>query len=538
MSNARQRNKTSSADTNSQSAPENVAKKHNKSKGASSPGATGVFWKLLSFLFYASLLAVAALSGWFVHNLVGEMSDVYSKMDHLSQQKGELAKSVDTLQKQVDLLQKTVGRLEFISKDVQEKQLTHDVAIKKGEKEMDQIGVVLKKMQKDLSSVVQDVRGQGERDLLLFEKTTKEKLTELTNSINDEITEFAEMQKASQNEINNIKTKLSSLGEVNSVNEEVKTLKEHTSELQNNFKSNQESIEWLINTVQTQNDEAVTANNDIAKLRIEYDDFKKAVDSQLTVVEDLKEKISRNEESSLNGELDKLVKEHEQLSSTVTDLETNLASSNNDLIKEIKNSKDSIVLRLTPLEKLAFEAEQHLKSIENVKSKFEEYNRRLNAVEEGLAGVKVLSASGDSEIPETLATLKKTQETLSKDIDELRAVIGEFPSTALDFQNLQLEVSSALESHKNQLEELKYDYDQLKNTESAEQLPTDGLRSSVNQLETDLKMLRTAVDSLVAYSVKIETNEKDLQSLKDSLEELKENTEKLQIKFEQIQEAV
>ena len=47
------------------------------------------------------------------------------------------------------------------------------------------------------------------------------------------------------------------------------------------------------------------------------------------------------------------------------------------------------------------------------------------------------------------------------------------------------------------------------------------IRASVGQVESDLKVLRTAVDSLVAYSVKIETNENNLESAKGLLEDLR-----------------
>ncbi|KAM4677254.1 cytoskeleton-associated protein 4 [Discoglossus pictus] len=546
MSNSRQRNKSHPAENSSPPASDNVAKKHNKSKGGAqgaSAGA-GVLWKVFNVLFYVGLIAAAALSGWLIHNLVDEVSQVSRQIEHLSHQKGELAETVDTLHKQVDLLQKTVGRLEFISKDIQEQQLTNDGAIKKGEKEMEQIGAVLKKMQKDLSSVIQDVKGQGDRDLLLFEKTTKEKLTEFTNSINEDISEFTETQKANENEINNIKTQLASIGEFSSLKDQLNLIREHTTGLQNSFQSNQESIEWLINTVEKQTEESATVGKEIDKLRIEHDDLKKDLNGKLTAIEGLKEKLVRNEVGSDKDELEKLLKDYEQLTSAINDLETNFASTNDDLVKEIQSNKDNFELRLTPLEsiveKLNSEESQQLEKIESLKSSLEDYIRRLNAVEEGIVGLKSSSGFGDAGNSETLLNLVEAQQTLSKDIDELRSAVAQFPSTSSELQKLQLEVTSALETQKSQLEELKYDHDQLKsNTGRSDSESSDeALRSSVNQFETDLKMLRTAVDSLVAYSVKIETNEKDLVSMKESVEELQQITDKLQVKLEQIQENV
>ena len=66
----------------------------------------------------------------------------------------------------------------------------------------------------------------------------------------------------------------------------------------------------------------------------------------------------------------------------------------------------------------------------------------------------------------------------------------------------------------------------------------DNLRASVGQVESDLKTLRTAVDSLVAYSVKIETNENNLESAKGLLEDLRNDLDRLFVKVEKIHEKV
>lgn len=66
----------------------------------------------------------------------------------------------------------------------------------------------------------------------------------------------------------------------------------------------------------------------------------------------------------------------------------------------------------------------------------------------------------------------------------------------------------------------------------------DELRSSVSQVDSDLKMIRTAVDSLVAYSVKIENNENNLESVKSSIDDLRNDLERLFVKVEKIHEKV
>ncbi|XP_073477303.1 cytoskeleton-associated protein 4 [Aquarana catesbeiana] len=539
MTGARHR-KANSTDSQPPAVTNDVPKKNPKpSKAGPPPGGSGLLHTLLSIVRYGLLLATAAGIGWLLYTLLEEVSTINSKLLHLSQQKGELADTVHNLNKQMDILQKTVGRVEFISKDIQEKQLSHDNSIKNSEKELDVVGVILKKLQKDLSNVIQDVKDQGERDLVLFEKTMKEKFTELNKSINDDIVDLAEVQKSSQEEINNVKAAIASLRDVSSNTDELKRLKELFSELQASFKSKEESVDWLMSNA-INIDTVTTNSNEISVLKSQYDLLKTNVEEHLATVIELKDKILA-EKFTMKAELDRVLKDFEQLSSSVREIENNYVSTNNDLLKEIENNKDSIELRLKPLES-AIEALNSEKS--SLESSIEEYNRRLNAVEEAFAGLKHLT-SGTSESPEaseTLSTLKEAFEALSQQVQELRSAIVDLPNASPDIQKLQVEVTSAIESHKQQIEDLKYDYDQWKsnlgNAGQSEQVYEGGLKTSITKLESDLKRLREAVDSLIAYSVKIETHDKDLESIKESVEDLKESTDKLQVKFEQIHENV
>ncbi|XP_073506004.1 cytoskeleton-associated protein 4-like [Phyllobates terribilis] len=560
MASARHRNKSNSQESNSQATAGNdVAKKTPKqtpkaNKGSSTSSSSsppssssssrkpGIFSKLLTVLFYVVVLAMSVGAGWLVYHVLGEVALISGKLSHLSHQKGELAETVNTLQKQVDLLEKTVGRVEFISKDIQEKQQRHDTSIKNCEKELDVVGVILKKLQKDLSNVIQDVKDQGERDLDLFDKTLQEKFTELNHSINDDLSDLTEVQKSSQEEINNVKAKIASLGDLNAINVDVKALKDLVSQLKSSFKSKEESIDWLMKNALNVN--SVTVNsNEIEILKNEQENLKRNVEEQMVVVKNMMEKTMSNEDSSLKEELAKVLNEFEQISSSVKEMEGNYISANNDLLKEIKTNRDGIELRLKPLEGSVKELNSQSFSLGTLQPNFEELNRRLNAVEEGITGLKPLSSSdeqGSPEGSETLSTLKKAQQALFQDVDKLKSSIAVLPSVASDFEKLQADMKSALEGHKQQIDGLKTEYEQQKsNLGSPEAAPgIDDLSSSVKKLESDLKMMREAVDSLVAYSVKIETNEEDLRSVKESVEDLKQNNDKLLVKIEQIQERV
>ncbi|XP_073506009.1 cytoskeleton-associated protein 4-like [Phyllobates terribilis] len=384
---------------------------------------------------------------------------------------------------QVDLLEKTVGRVEFISKDIQEKQQRHDTSNKNCKKELDVVGVVLKKLQKDLSNVIQDVKDQGKRDLDLFDKTLQEKFTELNHSINDDLSDLTEVQKSSQEEINNVKAKIASLGDLNAINEDVKALKDLESQLKSSFKSKEESIDWLMKNALNVN--SVTANsNEIEILKNEQENLKRNVEEQMVAVKNMMEKTMSNEDSSLKEELAKVLNEFDQISSSVKEMEGNYISANNDLLKEIKTNRDGIELRLKPLEGSVKELNSQSFSLGTLQPNFEELNRRLNAVEEGITGLKPLSSSdeqGSPEGSETLSTLKKTQQALFQDVDKLKSSIAVLPSVASDFEKLQADMKSALEGHKQQIDGLKTEYEQQEsNLGSPEAAPgIDDLSSSV-----------------------------------------------------------
>lgn len=112
---------------------------------------------------------------------------------------------------------------------------------------------------------------------------------------------------------------------------------------------------------------------------------------------------------------------------------------------------------------------------------------------------------------------------------ELKQSLGELPGTV---ESLQEQVLSLLSQDQAQAEGLP-PQDFLDRLSSL-----DNLKSSVSQVESDLKMLRTAVDSLVAYSVKIETNENNLESAKGLLDDLRNDLDRLFLKVEKIHEKI
>ncbi|KAG8438761.1 hypothetical protein GDO86_005090 [Hymenochirus boettgeri] len=533
---ARHRNKTANSESNSQAPANEVEKKPKSHRGggsSSSPqkSSSGLIWKLLSLVFYAGLVGVCGCSGWVVYNLQDELSQISNSLQHISQQKADLADTVHALQKQVKGLETTVGRLEFISKDIQEKQVSQESSIKKSEKDLDQIGVILKKFQREFSSDIQVVKEQRETDSIHFENAVKEKFTELNNSLNEGIKDVIEVQKASQDEINLLKDKLASLGEFQSIQGELENIKRTTHDLQTSVQSNGDSVQWLMNNAQ--NVDTVTANsNEIQNLRENHNDLKRNLD---VAIEELKGKISNP------SELERFTREYEQMSSSFSEIQIKFDITKNDLLKEFESSTESLEMKLKPIEKiienLSSQSTQQSEEFETLKTNFEEVKQKLTIAEEALVDGKQ-KTSGDAET-EHLTNLKEGLTTLSTEVDTLKSTVADLPNIFEEFEKLQTQITGALEAHKVEYDQFKSNIEENTNKDgSVQQFNVEDITTNIAKLETDLKMLRTAVDSLVAYSVKIETNQKELENMKDSLEVLQQSTDTLMEKLEQIQENV
>ncbi|EPY74051.1 cytoskeleton-associated protein 4 isoform 2 [Camelus ferus] len=317
--------------------------------------------------------------------------------------------------RQVQSLQATFGTFESIVRSSQHKQDLTEKAVKQGESEINRISEVLQKLQneilKDLSDGIHVVKDARERDFTSLENTVEERLTELTKSINDNIAIFTEVQKRSQKEINDVKTKVASLEDSKGYKQDLRALKEVVEEIQTSVKSREKDIEALRSTVQTMESDVYTEVKELVSLKQEQQRFKEAADSEHLTLQALTEKILQAEEtaSRLPEEIRRLEEELRQLKAAA----------------------------LGPEEDGAFRASE---AFETLQKESQGLDLRLQSVEDGV--------------------------------------------------------------------------------------------------ESDLKMLRTAVDSLVAYSVKIETNENNLESAKGLLEDLRNDLDRLFVKVEKIQEKV
>ncbi|XP_023983176.1 cytoskeleton-associated protein 4 [Physeter macrocephalus] len=499
--------------------------------------------RVLNFLFYLALVAAAAFSGWCVHHVLEEVQQVRRSHQDFSRQREELGQGLQGVEQKVQSLQATFGTFESFVRSSQHKQDLTEKAVKQGESEINRISEVLQKLQneilKDLSDGIHVVKDARERDFTSLENTVEERLTELTKSINDNIAIFTEVQKRSQKEINDVKAKVASLEDSEGYKQDLKALKEAVKEIQTLVKSKEKDIEALRSTVQTMESDVYTEVKELVSLKQEQQRFKEVVDSEHHTLQALMEKVLRAEESAahLPEEIRRLEEELGQLKAAALRLEEDGVFRPSEAFETLQKETQGLDSRLQSVEDGVQAAraawEHHRETLEALGSQSKEQARHLADLQERVASLgpapdaDVDAAAGG--LADRVRGLGEAQLSLVGDVDELKRRVAELPGAVEALQKVQEQVRTLLSR----------DAAAAPPQDLLDRLSSlDNLRASVGQVESDLKMLRTAVDSLVAYSVKIETNENNLESAKNLLEDLRNDLDRLFVKVEKIHEKV
>lgn len=405
--------------------------------------------------------------------------------------------------------------------------------MKEGESEINRISEVLQKLQneilKDLSDGIHVVKDARERDFTSLENTVEERLTELTKSINDNIAIFTDVQKRGQKEINDVKMKVASLEESKSErSQDLKILEKALKEVQASVKSRERDIEALQSSLRTMESDVYTEVRELVSLKQEQQAFKQAADSERLALEALTEKLLRSEESSsrLPEDIRRLEGELQQLKAQANGAEEAIVFKDSKAVDELQRQIEGLGARLQYVEDGVYSMQvasaRHTESLESLLSKSQEYEQRLAMLQEQLE-----SLGASSDLASTVRSLGEAQQSMASEVKELQHSVGELPSTV---ESLREQVHSLLSQDQAQATPPQDFLDRLSSL--------DSLKSSVSQVESDLKMLRTAVDSLVAYSVKIERNENNLESAKGLLDDLRNDLDRLFVKVEKIHEKI
>ncbi|XP_053927168.1 cytoskeleton-associated protein 4 [Cuculus canorus] len=498
-------------------------------------------WALL--LGAAVMLGVAVPGGWLVRQLREEVGRSAREREDSGRQRQELAATLDAVVQKVRSLQATFGEFESMMKIAQQKQEVTEKAVKQGESEINRISEVLQKLQneilKDLSDGIHMVKDARERDFTSLENTVEERLTELTKSINDNIAVFTEVQQRSQDEINNMKAKVDSLEEADVYKHDIKVLKDAFDEMQASIKIKEKDIETLKSTMESMESDVYTEVKELVNLKQEHEKFKEAADTEHLSLKALQEKVLRAEDSIMQ-----LPSDVKRLSEDLLQVKADLNKwEENELFRKAletfgKNS-EGLESRLRHiedrLESLTFVASQNSEKLESFLSKEAEYKNKLSTLEQSITAFQGISDMDITSVTDILKNLRESQTSLYNEVENLKRSIDDLPSSG-PLQDVQNQINTLLDQGNHQTGQA-HSQGYLEKLSSVEG-SVDELRSSVSQVDSDLKMIRTAVDSLVSYSVKIETNENNLESVKSSVDDLRNDLERLFVKVEKIHEKV
>ncbi|XP_034982410.1 cytoskeleton-associated protein 4 [Zootoca vivipara] len=510
-------------------------------KASSSSSSFCSLAKAFNFLLSLALIAAAAFSGYYVHRLSEEVNRISVRQEGFGSQREELARALEGAVQKVQSLQSAFGGFELTLKNAQQKQEVTEKAVRQGEGEIARIGEVLQKLQneilKDLSDGIHVVKDARERDFTSLENTVEDRLTELTRSINDNIAEFTDVQKRSQEEINEVKMKVASLGEAEVYKHELHALKGVVDEMQTSMEAKEKTIESLKSMIDWMESDVLSEVKELVNLKQEHEKFKEVADAEHISLQALQDKVLKAEEAigHLPGELERLREDLFHIKTSANAQEGDALP--RDIVATLQMKSEGFESRFRSIEEnleaLRSPSAQHTEGMESLLSK---YDSKLAALEEELGSIQANLEKEVRSVTDTVRSLSESQLSMYSDVEELRRSVSDFPNNADALDNIQKQVRALLDKEKPQMDagQSRDNLGELSSVVGS----VDELRSSLGQAESDLKMLRTAVDSLVAYSVKIETNENDVQSLKSSLEDIKNDLDRLFVKVEKIHEKV
>ncbi|XP_043943852.1 cytoskeleton-associated protein 4 [Protopterus annectens] len=565
MSSVKHRNKHASADRNSNLY--DVAKKPPKG-GSPQPGG-GLIGPICTGIFYFLVIGAFGGTAWYLQTLSDQVQELSSRNQGLSLQNQELREGVGAVLQQMSSLKTTVGVFESSLKDTQREVDLANLSVKKSENEVNRIGEVLQKVQneilRDLSDGIKDVKAAREKDFTSLENTVEERLTELTKSINDNIAVFTDVQKKSQHEISDIKSKVDSVEGVSLLKNEVKAIATQISDLRASSGTKDEAIASLKKAVDLLHVTAQDRGQEFTSFVQGYSDFRQSVESEYRDLAQLKENISKIQAAAdfVSEEVSNLKDLLKAKSSTV-ECEHLLSQAREHLdIAEKSNENLDSKLKLIneKVESTGSVASVQSEKIESVILKQEEMETAITSLEKSIDAVKLLFPDEEKEFDfasfqSTLQSLKESQESVVHDLALLKSEWNKLKDvpTAHVIPELQDKMQALADSQTQQMNDLQAHFDERlemlkRERESGSSMPVADfeklpsietsvgeLRSSFAQAQSDLQTLRTTVDSLSAYSERIENNEKNLESTESKLEEVKEELNKMVEKLESIHE--
>ena len=288
--------------------------------------------------------------------------------------------------------------------------------------------------------------------------------------------------------------------------------KEVSSQLKKVEKEKNDALAWkeLDEQINFLNSQLIALK--ISKLREEEDELEKKIESSLKIIEELKEKISRQEDllkqeslvmDNIQQTINEKEKEREEITENITQLKTKLSS-----------SQTTLNLANKSIEKLS----QEIKNLENLQMELEEGQSIDSLIE---SASKEISEC-ENQIEEAKKEIEKRQQTQAELDTKLKDNEEEKSHFKAEISNIQQNISSNKAQIKVLRENIK------KNEDKKIKLETE-----LNKLKRDAESIDDAIEDTKKAENEIR---KQIDNLKGKISEENQNRKDLEIKINTIQE--
>lgn len=359
-------------------------------------------------------------------------------------------------------------------------------------------------------------------ELMVLIENYKDSLSQSTNKSNAAEKQRQEKIKVLNNEIYELKIKLSAIESLDYDNQLrflQKDLESKTNELEK-WKNEAKSITETLNSVLMSSQEAKKLNEDKEKqiserLGQKEEEFKRYLNDKENALAECRNKIldlAKNGGSLFeeNQKLKADFYETDQMYSFTKkslhqsmDENLKLKESLNRLISEIENLRKRLVDEIASKNKLQVLHDDNLKSLTNIAKTAEELQNQLD------------QSRLDSQL------LEKANSEHKKKLNELESELGNSDKALLDVKERLLELESTIESNKTEISTLSQEKKQLglsnKNLET-ESEKLHKIISTLNKELTDAKdSAKTSKEIIVKFEVQLSSREMEIARLENQL---------------------
>ncbi|KPP63109.1 hypothetical protein Z043_118659, partial [Scleropages formosus] len=480
-------------------------------------GSAGFLGSLVAYLFLAASVGFAA---FLLQRVREEVAQLSSKSDISFLRSSELDAKMNALRQQVDAMKETASGYDSTFSNMRAELDSVGQVQRRGEAETRRVEEALQRLQKeilkDLSDGIQEVKQTRQRDFSSLERSIDERLAELSGSIGESVAGVAEVQAETHSQLQDLRARLEGLADPVALRQELQGVVASVAELQTSTAAVGKTTDSLTEQIsavgaelQTRNKEVASQSEEIGSVRAMVQSTAGTLRQSLSAVEVTVQALSdqtQNLQMGIDGAAGGLQSLERELRGALEQSER----STEDLqarMRIVEESTDAVAASLT---------EQAAK-LESSLSKYESHENRLAALARDADSTFVAAQKEVRQLQANLQEVNHTQQSLGNLLGVHKTDLAELQSTVTALDSKQTELVSRLSSQTQQIEDWEQRVGLLGDEMRGSQL--SDLKASVSQLESDLKQLRTAVDSLVVHSVKVERHQEAITSLQRDLEE-------------------